>query len=77
VNALPGRVVATGVAWLMVTASGAQPKFTDGDDWQLAYAVFGLSLLVAAVLTLWLVLAVTAASPRLRLRNVAQPSADQ
>ena len=71
-NALRGRIVATVIAWLMVTASGALPRFTDGDDWQhhFAYAVFSLSLLAAAVLTLRLVLAVTAGSPQPRLRTV-------
>ena len=58
-----------GLAWLVVGGLGFRSCFVDdGDEWEVAYMIFSVALLVAATSTVALVAAVTGADARRRLR---------
>ena len=65
-------MVVAGAAWLMVAVSGVWSAVQDGDygDWVASYAVFTLSLIVAAIVSVSVVAKLTHGARRPRLRKV-------
>jgi hypothetical protein len=70
-RAMRTLTLVAGVAWLVVAGYGLRSAVVDdGDDWQLAYLVFSLALLVGAGTSVAVAAGVTRQSVRPRLRMV-------